>query len=427
MKKSFLLSVGLWAGCFSATQAAFLLQPNDVVALCGDSITEQRLYSVFVEDYLLMCQPTPGQRIVQVGWSGERVPGFLARIPSDLLPFKPTVVTTCYGMNDGNYVKVTPEIVETYRKALSDSVDLLKKGGVRSIVLGTPGSVDTATFIKRTVVSAADYNENLRQLGEAARDVAQKAGVGFTDIHGPMIETMGKAKAAYGEAYQFSGNDGVHPGANGHLVMAAAILKGLGCDGAIGTITVDLSANKAEGTPGQKILSSEAGTIEIESTRYPFFFAGDPAKPETTPAAIVGFTSFNDDLNRYLLVVKGLKGTRGKVTWSSPDGTISVSREFPAAELEKGVNLASAFIGTTPFGVAFTKVQTAIWTQQSNELVLVKSFLHSLVSFKGLVPGKEPALDQIAADALAHDTDLYKAAVDLVVPVRHTIKVEAVP
>ena len=52
-------------------RADALIQPDDMLAICGDSITEQKIYSVDMEDYLLMCQPTMGQRIAQFGWSGE--------------------------------------------------------------------------------------------------------------------------------------------------------------------------------------------------------------------------------------------------------------------------------------------------------------------------------------------------------------------
>ena len=38
------------------------LRPGDVVAICGDSITEQGLYSAFIEAYLLACQPVSGVR-----------------------------------------------------------------------------------------------------------------------------------------------------------------------------------------------------------------------------------------------------------------------------------------------------------------------------------------------------------------------------
>src|SRR3954466_9242175 len=47
------------------------LQPGDTVAVIGDSITEQKMYSVFIEDYLLMCQPAAPARIMQFGWGGE--------------------------------------------------------------------------------------------------------------------------------------------------------------------------------------------------------------------------------------------------------------------------------------------------------------------------------------------------------------------
>ncbi len=424
-RASLLLCLGLVFGAIAPSQAAFLIQPNDVVAICGDSITEQKLYSVFVEDYLLMCQPTPGQRIAQFGWGGEQVPGFHNRLQSDLFPFKPTVVTTCYGMNDGHYTPVTPAIVDTYRKAQEETIDDLKKGGVRAIVVGTPGGVDSTTFKKS--VSPTDYNENLRQLGEAARDVAQKAGVAFADVHAPMLDAMAKAKAAYGDAYPFAGGDGVHPGPNGHLVMALAILKGLGCDGAIGTITLDLAANKAEGTPGQKILSATGGTVQVESTRYPYWIEGEPGKADNLPAAVVGFTTFNEDLNRYLFVVKGLKGSKARVTWSGPDGDVSVSAECAAADLEKGVNLPALFPGVTPFKNAFIRVHIAVQAQQNNEVTLVKSYLHNLDAFKKMAPGRDPAFADITTVALAQDAVLYKAAADLVVPVQHTIKVEALP
>src|SRR5882757_4460324 len=84
----------------SPAQQAGQLQAGDTVAVCGDSITEQKQYSVFIEDYLLMCQPAPDLKAHQFGWSGEKADGFLGRMSAEVLPFAPTVATTCYGMND---------------------------------------------------------------------------------------------------------------------------------------------------------------------------------------------------------------------------------------------------------------------------------------------------------------------------------------
>ena len=92
------------------------LQAGDTVAICGDSITEQKLYSVFIEDYLLMCQPAADLKAHQFGWSGERADGFLSRINAEVLPFGPTVATTCYGMNDGAYSAIDAGRQTAYRR-----------------------------------------------------------------------------------------------------------------------------------------------------------------------------------------------------------------------------------------------------------------------------------------------------------------------
>jgi len=57
MKRSLLacLLITLIAPLASAEPAG--LRDGDRVAIVGDSITEQKLYSVFIEDYLLMCKP----------------------------------------------------------------------------------------------------------------------------------------------------------------------------------------------------------------------------------------------------------------------------------------------------------------------------------------------------------------------------------
>ena len=182
------------------TRGETVLKPGDVLAICGDSITEQKQYSVFMEDYLLMCQPVAGLRIVQFGWSGEVAGGFLARIDSDVLPFKPTVATTCYGMNDGRYTAMSRQTGDTYRQNMTASVEKLKADGVRALVVGSPGCVDGAAFVNNHT-SADVYNQTLAALRDIAGEVAQKEGAGFADVHTPMVEVMAKAKAAYGDAY----------------------------------------------------------------------------------------------------------------------------------------------------------------------------------------------------------------------------------
>jgi lysophospholipase L1-like esterase len=399
-------------------RADFLIQPNDMLSICGDSITEQKIYSVFMEDYLLMCQPTPGLKVAQFGWGGERAPGLLARLNSDVFPFKPTVATTCYGMNDGAYTALNDATANTYRTSQTAIIDAMKKAGVRCIILGSPKCVDSFTY-HHDPAAAVVYNQTLASLSQIDQDIAVKEGVVYADVFGATTSAMEKSKAAYGKEYNFAGPDGVHPGPNGHLVMAYALLKALGCDGAIGTITVDLASGQAEGSPGQKVISLQNGSVNLESTRYPFCFQGDPAKKDQSAAAILNFVPFNDDLNRYILVVKGLKTPKAKVTWGKE------SKEFSAADLEKGINLAAEF-PQNPFMDQFDKVDAAVKAQQNYETFLVKNYLHMVTSLKAMAPDETASIDRITAAGLEKDATLFQAATALVTPVQHTVTIAPV-
>ena len=404
--------------CSAAARADFLVQPNDVVGVCGDSITEQHLYSAFIEDYLLMCQPTAGQKVVQFGWSGEQAPAFLARLGTDVFPFKPTVVTTCYGMNDGHYGAINDEIAKTYRDAQTGIVEALKKNGVHAIVLGSAKCVDSYTYHKHDVAGAKIYNQNLGALAAIDKDIAAREGVVYADVYGITLATMKKAKAKFGEDYDFAGSDGVHPGPNGHLVMAYAFLKAFGCDGNIGTITVEPGLAQAEATDGHEIVSCENGTVTVKSTRYPFCFTGalDSTDPTST-AAVTPFFPFNDDLNRFTLVVKGLTGKKAKVTWGA------TTKEYTAGQLAKGVNLAADFL-QNPFVQQFMQVNDAVRHQEEQETTLSKILMHNARILDAVAPGAPDLVTQLIAQGMAQHDVLYKNAVDLVVPITHTIKIE---
>ncbi|HET6246674.1 MAG TPA: SGNH/GDSL hydrolase family protein [Tepidisphaeraceae bacterium] len=389
------------------------LKAGDYVAIIGDSITEQKQYSVFIEDYLLMCQPAKDLKTTQFGWGGETSWGFDSRMVNDMTPFGATVATINFGMNDGGYRPETPQNAKHYHDAYTDVVEKLKKAGVRFIVVGSPGCVDSDSFHKKPA-DAEMYNQTLNTEREIAKKVAQEQGAAFADVYGPMVEVMSKAKEKYGHGYVLAGGDGVHPNANGHLVMAYAYLKGLGCDGNIGTITVDLDAKKAEATDGHKILSDNDGTVEVESTRYPFCFSGDPKSPNAT-TGVLEFFPFNQDLNRFTLVVKGAdSGKKYKVTWGKE------TKEFAGADLAKGINLAAEFL-ESPFADAFKAVDEKVRAQQNFETPLVKQKIHDLLKKKA--EGKEK-VDAERTALIAGDKPLQEESSKAVVPVKHTIKVE---
>ncbi len=368
-------------------------------------------------DYFLMCQPKPKLSAIQFGWSGEKAPGFLARMKNDALIFKPTVATTCYGMNDGGYVASTPAILETYRTSMTGIVDTLKANGVRFIVVGAPGAVDTFYYKNRTT-SPEVYNQTLADLGQVAKEIAEKEGVGFADVHGAMMSAMAKARRRMGPNFAWPAAMESHPTPNGHVVMAYAFLKALGCDGDIGTITVDLKADTAEATEGTKVLRLRqgGGPARIEPLSVLFLRRrskgppGDPQHPafcsvqcgaESLPAG--GQEPARLVADRYLG---------------------NASKTFPAEELAKGVNLADAF-PTNPFSAPFLAVQQKIAAQQSFETIASKQMLHSLADWNKALPDSADLLAQLPPKLLARWQLLRDESAAVVVPVQHEIKIEA--
>jgi lysophospholipase L1-like esterase len=396
-------------------RAPGILKKGHRVAVVGDSITEQKLYSRYIELYLTACLHELELRVVQLGWGGETAQGFAGRMNNDLLPWKPDVVTTCYGMNDGGYRKYDEGIGKHYRDWMADIVGRCKKSGA-IVVVGSPGVVDS-TYFKNPNTPAAVYNDNLAHLRDLARQLAESEGFPFADVHASMMTAMEKAKPALGDAYDVGGRDGVHPGPNGHLLMASAFLKAAGIDGQIGTITVDLKG-AAAASEGHKVLSSEGGKVELESARWPFCFSGDEKSSGGT-RSILPFTTFNQDLNRLTLVVKNLDADRAQVTWGQG------SKTFAKGELEKGINLAAEF-ADTPFSEGFRKLEGIVAQKQAYETVMIKQTINSfprLVEASGKDKEVEASVEALRRQLFEVQERMGARARAAVVPVKHTITV----
>lgn len=339
--------------------------------------------------------------------------GLNSRFESNLVPFAPTVATTCYGMNDGRYAPITDEVLTEYRAATLAAVKKFKQAGVREIIVGAPGVVDPAGF-KRPNIDAAGYNQTLAALAGAAREVAAAEGVRFADVHAAMMAAMTRVKTAQGDGYVMA-RDGVHPQPNGHLPMAYAFLKALGCEGEIGRITYDFASGSAETDAAQRLVSAQNGRLMLESKRYPFCFTGRTGDRDLL--TMLGSLPFDEELNRYVLVVKNAPA-RARVTWGGE------SREYLAAQLAAGVNLAADF-RQNPFAASFDQVVGAVQAQQDFEVVGIKGMLTSLPEWKKALPEKLALLEELRESVTEKDGALRAAARATVKPVRHELTIEA--
>jgi lysophospholipase L1-like esterase len=206
------------ATLFSALPAAAEQPPflsSARVAVIGDSITEQKLYSKYVECWLLACSGIPDVQVMQFGWSGEKADGFAKRAANDLAVFHPSVATLCYGMNDGGYQPWKPEIGEAYQANMQKVLDRLDEAGVKTVVVGSPGAVDNNFFRPGQTMGEQPahiaYNDTLAHLRDIDKRLAAEKNLRFADVHAAMIDAMRKANETRGPKYDVCGGDGFHP------------------------------------------------------------------------------------------------------------------------------------------------------------------------------------------------------------------------
>jgi len=400
-----------YVGLQAPKTATLLLQKDDRLAICGDSITEQKMYSVLMEAYIVAARSDLHVTVRQYGWSGEQAGGFLKRMDNDVLRFKPTIATTCYGMNDFRYVPQDEAIAATFRQNQTAVVRKFKEAGAR-VVLGSSGTIHSVPpWVKSAKGTWETLNLALLNFRNIDIEVAQSEQVAFADVYWPMLVKGHESRAKYGDGFKLEGNDGVHPGWAGHVMMATAYLEGLGLRGDVGQINVDLVAGKATAREGQRVVKFENGVVSLRSFRIPFSFEPGDITKDNTIAAGVALADFQKKLNRLTLKVAGAKTAQVKVTWGD------VSKLFTGEQLAKGVNLAAEF-PQNPTSPAFAQIWKAVAEKQAYETKQIKTLFRS----------KEAKADMEAvAKSSQVEFDRLAAALKAVVkPVDSTIKVEEV-
>ena len=211
------------------------------------------------------------------------------------------------------------------------------------------------------------------------------------------------------EGFKLEGNDGVHPGWAGHVMMATAFLEGLGLRGDIGQIDVDLAAGKASARYGQRLMGYEAGVVSLRSFRLPFSFEPGDVTKDSTIAAGVALADFQKKLNRLTLRVAGAKTAQVKVTWGD------ASKVFSAEQLAKGVNLAAEF-PQNPTSPAFAKIWKAVAEKQAYETKQIKTLFRS--------PEAKKDMEAVAKSSQVEFDRLAAALKAVIKPVDSKIKVE---
>jgi len=343
------------ARCETAEEG-FFFKDKDSVVFLGDSITEQKLYTTYLEAYTLTRFPKAHFRFRNVGWGGDTAwlrkrfatnekdlfsaTGALldemvtkavdAGLARDVLPHKPTAVTVKFGMNDHAYQAFRPDICRAYVRSQTEIVDVLKKSGAR-VALLTPQPIED----KRPDPDQDVRNQSLRKFSDSLKEVADKNGALFVDQFAPYMKIMLDARAAKPDA-KIGGGDAVHPGPAGHTLMAWAILKQLQAPALVSCGCLDVSRWLRSKVVCEKNCDIAKVKVVDGTVSFDRFDAALPMPVDTRAVAALQLAPISEDLNRYMLQVRGLKAPRYALTIDGQSVAV-LSKE----DLAKGFNLAT--------------------------------------------------------------------------------------
>src|SRR5271165_4669471 len=265
MKTLALLAISalLAVSCVCAAQdKAFYLKSGDIVLFYGDSITEQRLYSVIVETYVATHYPDRDVTFVNSGWGGDKVSGggggpIDTRLKRDVFPYRPTVITIMLGMNDGNYTTETQENDEKYFSGYRHIIDSLRSNLPQARIAAIePSPYDDITRPPTFPVSGDSlYNEVMRSFGKWIASYAKQSGLDVVDANATVVNALIQAHVSDPENAKSIIPDHVHPSFGGHLLMAGELLKAWGARPVVTGVAIDASH------PAVKLESAEFATV----------------------------------------------------------------------------------------------------------------------------------------------------------------------
>ena len=347
-----LLAVATLATC--AWSAEFPIHDGDRVVFLGDSITEQRLYTTYLESYILTRHPTWTLSFRNVGWGGDTawlrqrahpnegqlfaadegsqqkmVEDSVGRgLSRDVLPLRPTFVTVKFGMNDHAYQAFREDIFRAYSRSQTEIAKVLGATGARLAFL-TPQPIEEG----RPDPDQDIRNVSLRKFSDGLKSIASKEGAIFVDQFDPYMTLM-MHERANNPAAKIGGGDAVHPGPAGHTLMAWAILKSLGASDLVSRAEIEVPTGKVAIATGCEIKNLKVAPKQVSFDRL------DEALPmpiDPKAESALKLAPILKDLNGYELRISGLETGRYEI---KVDG--DTVAKIGADELAQSWNLATS-------------------------------------------------------------------------------------
>lgn len=359
-KKVMFLFLLVFAITFNAVSLEIpYFKKNDRVAVIGDSITHGGTYHLFIDTFLLTRFPQSNITFYNKGILSDTSWGTVKRLKTDILPVKPTVATIMLGMNDiyrsswikekdgdKRWVAIRKAKLDAYRKSMAELVQKLKKSGVKRIILLTPSIYDQTSTIKTKNYYS---NRGLAKCRKIVLDLAKKEKLKVAKIFNTMIH-VNKREQKKDPTFSIVGAGRIHPGQDGHLVMAYAFMKSLDFPCLVSRVDISYKKKKIEKASNCKVANRSFNPEKIE------FDLLEKALPFPHTASLeksFSFVPFDKDFNQEILKISDLPKGNYKLKIDNVDVGTYNSKAF-----SKGINLAKN--SKTPMNKQALKVYYAL-------------------------------------------------------------------
>jgi lysophospholipase L1-like esterase len=236
-----LLMLFVLAADLLAPAQQLALHDGDRVAFYGDSITAQRYYTRFVEDFFLTRYPLLHVTFFNAGVPGDTVNGGYTgdtptRLKRDLFPLQPTVVTIMLGMNDGYYMTFNQKYLDIYedgyRKLLGSIQTTLPAA---RITLISPTPYDEVTH----GTEFPQYNQVIARHAAFVKDFAAASHLDFSDFFASVTNLTNAGMQKNSSLAALLVPDRIHPSEAAHWVMAAALARTWGVSPTVSNAHLD--------------------------------------------------------------------------------------------------------------------------------------------------------------------------------------------
>ncbi len=227
----FLLAMVMPVGA-QANQDAYPMGKAKQILFLGNSITYAGEYVSLFECFYREYYPDARAEIINLGLPSETVSGLsepnhadgafprpwlFTRLASLLEKTDADVAFACYGMNDGIYLPFDETRFEAFKNGMLRLREELERAGVKRIVFLTPPVHDDPE-------SGLDgYNKVLDRYAQWLLEQREQRGWEVIDLHFPMNAYLTEQRQA-NPGFRLA-EDGVHPGAEGHWLMAKELFR----------------------------------------------------------------------------------------------------------------------------------------------------------------------------------------------------------